>query len=56
MVIIQTTDGLFIGKNVDETLNYFNLDGFNFEVMQREIIGEILILSNPNYIIYLQGT
>ena len=54
MFILNTTDGRFVGREIDETLKIINLDGYLFEVVLAQKLGSLLILSNPNYIIYLK--
>jgi hypothetical protein len=54
MQIVYTTDAYYIGREIDETLDIIELDGFIFEVQVRKNVGEFVILANANYIITLK--
>lgn len=54
--IINTTDGKFIGYKVQEPIEIMKtlyLEDFVFKPLNATINGDMIVLSNPNYIIEL---
>ena len=52
--IIESTDNRFIGYVIDISKQHIELGDFVFSIVDRLYIGDIVIVSNANYVLILK--
>ncbi len=52
--IIESTDNRFIGNEIDISKQHIELGDFVFNIVDRLYIGDIVIVSNANYVLILK--
>lgn len=52
--IIESTDNRFIGNEIDISKQHIELGDFVFNIVDRLYIGDIVMVSNANYVLILK--